>query len=151
MKGGLILESGLIQEYKNVSLTKEIVEMFADIIQEDEWMLEVFYYIVKRRQDEKEKFIGVTVNEISKDVKLERPVKVVKGKHANFEIQTTNIHRQAAGKIVDKLLAMSLLSYKPLTPYKYLFITKRGLQVIKEIVDRKNNQLGDEASGKVIY
>jgi hypothetical protein len=151
MKGGAILEAELIQEYKNVSLTKEIVEMFADIIQEDEWMFEVFYYIVKRRQDEKDNFIGVTVNEISKDVKLERPVKVIKGKHTNFEIQTTNIHRQAAGKIVDKLLAMSLLSYKPLTPYKYFFLTKRGLQVIKEIVDRKNNHIGDESSGEIIY
>lgn len=151
MKGGVNLEIELVREYKNVSLTKEITEMFADIIEEDEWMLEVFYYIVKRRQDEKENFIGVTVNEISKDVKLERPVKVVKGKQTNFKLQTTNIHRQAAGKIVDKLLAMSLLSYKPLTPYKYFFITKRGLQVIKEIVDRKNNQIGDESSGKVIY
>ena len=48
--------------------------------------------------------------------------------------------------MVDKLLAMSLLSCKPLTPYKYYFITKRGLQIIQEIIERQQ-KLGDENNG----
>jgi hypothetical protein len=143
MKGGLNLEEELIQEYKNVAFTKEILDMFTDIVIDDQWMLSVFVYIAKRSQAEGKNFVGVTVNEITRDVTLERPVKVINGKHTNFKMQTTNIHRQAAGRIVDKLLAMSLLSYKPLIPYKYFFITKRGIQVIQEIIQRKTN-LGDE-------
>jgi hypothetical protein len=137
------LEAELKQEYKNVIFQKEIVTMFTDIVEEDHWMRSVFIYIAKRSQADGKNFSGVTVNEISNHVTLERPVKVVNGKHTNFKVQTTNIHRQAAGKIVDKLLSMSLLSYKPLIPYKYFFITKRGLQVINEIVERQNNS-GDE-------
>jgi hypothetical protein len=137
------LETELIQEYKSIHFPKDILKMFTDIVQEDQWMFSVFVYIAKRSQDDGKNFIGITVNEISNNVKLERPVKVINGKHTNFKMQTANIHRQAAGKIVDKLLAMSLLAYKPLIPYKYFYITKRGMQILQEIIDRNNN-LGDE-------
>ncbi len=136
----------IIQEYKNLYFPKDIVSMFADIVEQDEVMLNVFTYIARRSQEEGKFFKGVTVNDISKMVKIERPVKVVKGKQIHFENQVTYIHRQAAGKIVDKLLAMSLLSYRPLTPYKYFFITKRGLQIIQEIIERQQ-KIGDENNG----
>ena len=136
----------IIQEYKNIHFPKDIVSMFADIVEQDEVMLNVFTYIARKSQEEGKYFKGVTVNDISKMVKIERPVKVVKGKQIHFENQVTYIHRQAAGKIVDKLLAMSLLSCKPLTPYKYYFITKRGLQIIQEIIERQQ-KLGDENNG----
>ena len=136
----------IIQEYKNIHFPREIVGMFADIVEHDEVMLNVFTYIARKNQEDGKNFNGVTVNDISKNVQIERPVKVIKGKQFHFENQVTYIHRQAAGKIVDKLLGMSLLSCKPLTPYKYFFITKRGLQIIQEIIERQQ-KLGDEYNG----
>ncbi|WP_394237490.1 hypothetical protein [Niallia oryzisoli] len=136
----------IIQEYKNVLFPKDIVSMFADIVEQDKVMLNVFSYITQKSQGEGKDFNGVTVNDISKEVKIERPVKIVKGKQVHFENQVTYIHRQAAGRIVDKLLTMSLLSCKPLTPYKYYFITKRGIQIMHEIIERQG-KLGDEKNG----
>jgi hypothetical protein len=130
----------IVQEYKSVRFPPDILSMFADIVEKDEWMLSVFVYIVNRMQKESSNFNGVTVNDIANNVKIERLVKVSKQKHANFETQTTYIHRKTAGRLVDKLLAMSLLSCKPITPYKYYFITKRGLQVIEEIIQRQKNK-----------
>jgi hypothetical protein len=139
LKGGYDVGEDIIQEYKEVKFpvepTKAIIEMFADIVEQDEIMLSVFTFIVQRNQEQKNN--GVTVNDIAKNVKIERPVKVMKGKQIHFENQTTYIHRQAAGRVVDKLLAMTLLSFKPVTPYKYFFVTKRGIQIMNEIIERK--------------
>ena len=147
----------IIQEYKNVIFPPQIVQMFADIVKQDSVMFSVFEYIIKRyKQDGEKNFNGVSVNDIANNVKIERPVKIVRGKQIHFESQVAYIHRQTAGKVIDKLLSMSLLSYKPLTPYKYFYVTKRGLQVMSEILNRIpddnsdkeiNKEQGDELNG----
>lgn len=119
--------------YKDVEFSEEVAEMFASIIFNDEWTKIVFLYIMKRRQDEDQNFKGVTINDITQEVKIQRPVKVGKGKKYHFEIREENIERNAASKIVDKLYAMSLLYFEPLTPYKLYFPTDRAVQVLKEL------------------
>ena len=74
----------IIQEYKNIHFPKDIVSMFADIVEQDEVMLSVFTYIARKSQEESKYFKGVTVNDISKMVKIERPVKVSKRKTDSF-------------------------------------------------------------------
>lgn len=136
-------------EYQGILFSDDVAKMFAKIINDDEWTSLVFKYIGRRRQVEGEQFRGVTINEITKDVKLERKVMRKKGKKVFFEDELTNIHRQAAGNIVDKLYHMSLLSCKPLKPYKYYFITKRGLQVLRELLEINKGQMkkGAEING----
>ena len=47
---------------------REIVGMFADIVEHDEVMLNVFTYIARKSQEDGKNFNGVTVNDISKNV-----------------------------------------------------------------------------------
>ena len=42
----------IIQEYKNIHFPKDIVSMFADIVEQDEVMLSVFTYIARKSQEE---------------------------------------------------------------------------------------------------
>ena len=58
----------IIQEYKNIHFPSEIVSMFADIVEHDEVMLNVFTYIARKSQEDGKNFNGGTVNVISKNV-----------------------------------------------------------------------------------
>ena len=42
----------IIQEYKNIHFPKDIVAMFADIVEQDEVMLNVFTYIARKSQED---------------------------------------------------------------------------------------------------
>lgn len=135
-KGGdrlQVRDMEFVQEYIDVKFTPEVVRMFADIILNDEWMLAVFLYISKRLKGSPS---GVTVNDVTREVIINRPVKVVKGREISFETRDTEMTRHTAGKTLDKLLAMSLLTYRPVTPYKYYLLSPRGVQVLKEIANR---------------
>ncbi|MFS8651167.1 MAG: hypothetical protein FWJ66_04525 [Caldibacillus sp.] len=133
--------------FENIRFTDEVAEMFATIIFNDEWTRTVFLYIMKKLHEENQNFKGVTINDITQNVKIERPVRVGKGKKYHFEIRRENIERNAASKIVDKLYAMSLLYYEPLTPYKLYFPTTRAAQVLLKLIELTKNEKGDGTNG----
>ena len=54
----------IIQEDRNIHFPRRIVGMFADIVEHDEVMLNVFAYIARRSQEVGKKFNGGTVNVI---------------------------------------------------------------------------------------
>ena len=58
----------IIQEDRNIHFPRRIVGMFADIVEHDEVMLNVFTYIARKSQEDGKNFNGVTVNDISKNV-----------------------------------------------------------------------------------
>ncbi|MDQ0271205.1 hypothetical protein [Cytobacillus purgationiresistens] len=125
-------------DYADVLLAPDIISIFADIIQDDPDNLIVMKYFIDIHNLYKSsrESAGVTINDLVENIQVDRRVKVKKGKGFTFEKHPTNMSRQQASRIVDRLFSMSLLSYKAKTPYKYYFITVRGAQVIKEVYNR---------------
>jgi hypothetical protein len=130
-------------KYKDLRLTPELVQMFTDIIEADEVAKKVCFFIGKTERKQREEpntMRGITINDIVENIMVDRLTKVEKGRSYIYKETKTNIHRKTAEKQVDKLLDMSLLFYKPVKPYKFLFLTIRGWQVIEELLIR-NKQL----------
>lgn len=126
-------------KYKDTKLPPELVQMFADIIEADEVAKKVCFFIGKterKQRGEDSNMRGITITEIVENVMVDRLTKVGKGRTYTYKEAKTNIHRKTAERQVDKLLDMSLLFYKPVKPYKFLFLTIRGWQVVEELLNR---------------
>lgn len=126
-------------KYKDAKFPLELVQMYADIIEADDVTKKVCFYIGKTERKQRSEDLGVsgiTINDIVENVLVDRLTKVEKGRTYNYKETKTNIHRKTAERKVDKLLDMSLLFYKPVKPYKFLFLTIRGWQVIEELINR---------------
>lgn len=68
----------LSEKYKQNKFTEEVVEMFADIIEEDEILYNVFHYIgsqVNKQYQETKYMRGISINEIVESVVIDRRVK----------------------------------------------------------------------------
>ncbi|MGN8842520.1 hypothetical protein ACTNDN_06810 [Niallia sp. HCP3S3_B10] len=118
----------LHQKYKKTKFDPETLDMFTDLVSNDTVLKKVFLFIAKNEKDS-----IVTVGEISEKVQVERKHRVEKNKRYSFVSKDDYIHRKQAEKIVERLLAMSLIYYKAVPPYKHLFLTIRGKQVIQRL------------------
>lgn len=142
------MDNDLHLKYEKVKFSDEILDMFIDILEEDQPVIRVLYYIAQELKD-KEKpsseqdgtINGVTINNIVENVKIERLVRHNKGKSYKYETEITHIHRKTAERIIDKLLSMSLLYYKPVKPYKIIYLTYRGKQILKRLYERKKETI----------
>ncbi|KWU54483.1 hypothetical protein AWW70_03370 [Bacillus mycoides] len=133
----------LSEKYKQNKFTQEVVEMFADIIEEEEILYNVFHYIgsqVNKQYQETKYMRGISINEIVENVVIDRRVKKPKGKSYSLEIERTNISRRSAEGSVGTLASMSLITEKIMHPYKFLISTIRGQQILIELERRKNNK-----------
>ncbi|NRD80819.1 hypothetical protein HPT25_26180 [Bacillus sp. BRMEA1] len=130
----------LHQKYIDTKFPPELVQMFADIIEADEVAKKVCIFIGRTERGQRGEDLnlrGVTINDIVENVMVDRLTKVEKGRSYTFHEIKTNIHRKTAERQVDKLLDMSLLFYKHVKPYKFLFLTIRGWQIVEEIVKNR--------------
>jgi hypothetical protein len=117
--------------------------MFADIIEEDEILYNVFHYIgsqVNKQYQETKYMRGISINEIVENVVIDRRKKKPKGKSYSLEIERTNISRRSAEGSVGTLASMSLITEKIMHPYKFLISTIRGQQILVELERLKNNK-----------
>ena len=143
------MDTELHLKYKDVKFNDPLIlDMFSDIVEEDEVLLKVLVHIREtiRLQQSVKKVIGVSVSDIINNVEVTRQLRKTKGNTYVYELAVTNIHRKTAEKIADKLQSMSLIYYTELKPYKYFHITERGDQVVKRIANRKKEKKmnGDE-------
>lgn len=138
------MDSELHQKYKDITFPQELVSLFSDIVSSNETARKVCTYIGRTEQQQrKDEGVsrGVTINEIVENVMVERRTRVKeKGRTYSYDKTKTNIHRKTAERQVDKLLDMSLLYYESVKPLKFLYLTKRGWQVVEEIVKRSLNK-----------
>ncbi|MFD0769000.1 hypothetical protein ACFQZ1_08810 [Bacillus sp. CGMCC 1.60114] len=141
------MDSSLNEKYNSSKLTDELTNMFYEIIRHDEVLNHVFLFIAKTlitKEKTGDVSTGVIINDITENVVLTRQVRVKKGRTHAYEKAQANIHRKTAEKYVDILLAMSLIYYKDLKPYKFLHLTVRGKQVFKNFIlenqsEKENN------------
>ncbi|EJQ43613.1 hypothetical protein IEQ_04941 [Bacillus cereus BAG6X1-2] len=132
----------LSEKYKQNKFTEEVVEMFADIIEEEEILYKVFHYIgsqVNKQYQETKYMRGISINEIVESVVIDRRVKKARGKSYSLELERTNISRRSAEGSVATLASMSLITEKIMHPYKFLISTIRGQQVLVELGKRKKS------------
>ncbi|MGM9986224.1 MAG: hypothetical protein ACI35O_03245 [Bacillaceae bacterium] len=118
--------------------------MFAEIITNDEFLEKVFLYIGKelnKQYKENNQMTGVTANEVVEHVIVDRLTRKSVGKTFTFEQTNTNINRKAAERCIDTLLCMSLLYEKPMKPYKFVLLTRRGQQVLVALQQLIKNKL----------
>ncbi|MFB9759454.1 hypothetical protein [Ectobacillus funiculus] len=135
------MNEALHRTYIDLKFDDDTSAMFADIISKDTVLTEVFLYIgreLNKQYKDHNQMLGITVNEVIENVVLDRLTRKPKGKTFVFEQSHTNISRKAAEKCVDKLLDMSLLYEKPKKPYKYLFLTVRGQQVLVSLSKKQS-------------
>ncbi|MFS1519633.1 hypothetical protein V1503_24715 [Bacillus sp. SCS-151] len=134
------MDAFLNQKYKDVSFSSEVTEMFADIIQQDPNIQELFLFIGKELKNQKaeKSLTGITVSDITDNLILVRATRDEKarGRSYTYKKEKTNIHRKTAERLVDKLLDMSLLYYQKKAPFKFLFLTQRGVQVMSVLIKR---------------
>jgi len=129
------MDKDLSELYLKTPFSAEVVQMFAAILSKDDVNRSILFYIAKKNnQNEK-----VSIIQLTEDIRTTRRVKVQQKKEYRFETQEdTLIDRKSAEKIVDKLASMSLIYYEHMTPYKFLFITHRGLQVLQPLEQERN-------------
>ncbi|PHG59736.1 hypothetical protein [Bacillus toyonensis] len=130
----------LSEKYKQNKFTEEVVKMFADIIEADEILCNVFHYIgaqVNKQYQETKYMRGISINEVVENVVIDRRVKKPKGRSYSLEVERTNISRRSAEVSVGTLASMSVITEKLMHPYKFLILTIRGQQVLIEMEKRK--------------
>jgi len=136
------VEASLHHQFKDVAFSNEVIDMFAHILKEDRASIEILRFIAAQQKVNEK----VSILHISENVKVERKVGVKhKGEKMYFETKVTNIDRKAAERTVNMLATMSLLYSENLKPYKFFYLTIRGVLVLKRIqtinqVEGSNNQ-----------
>lgn len=119
--------------FENVRFTNEVINMFADLIADNEPTLKVIFYILKNHKNDK----PTTIQDIVDNVKVIRRVAKRKGKKViGYEMAEAPLDRKTAERIVDRLYYMTLISIEEKLPYKQLYISNRGDQVINELANR---------------
>ncbi|MGN4128062.1 hypothetical protein ACMGD3_24110 [Lysinibacillus sphaericus] len=111
--------------YQDVLFDEPVIDMFFNLIVEDEELSAVLVHILNSIQTKE----LVTIKSITNSVCLERRVLLKKGKRKMFDIQKENMSRGAATKAVENLIKMSLLHVRYDQRLKIYALTKRGLQV----------------------
>lgn len=136
------MDNELYNKYKNVVLSPELAEMFADLIMEDEVTLKVFKYIGIRIRQAKENDsiskIGATITDMTNDLLVNRPVKL-KGK-SKFKMTEAHIDRKRAERAVQSLLLTGLCYYEQVGKTKVIYSTRRGFQVLQIISAREKEE-----------
>lgn len=125
------MNNQLHNEYKDVMFQVEQVLMFTDVVIADEAMKKVFIKIGQATLNKDE--IGVTIQQITDLVKINRPVMQ---SDKTFKDEYTNIDRRHAERVVNNLLFMTLCYYRGVGASKVINYTKRGFQVAAEIKKR---------------
>lgn len=129
------MDNVLHKEYKDVHLTPQQVNMFADLIMTDEAIQKIFLVIgqetIDASKNDTEGF-GITITDIKKLVKINRKVK----KRRGFEDTYTEIDQKHAERVVANLLLMSLCYFRPVGKAKLINYTYRGRQVAAEVLKR---------------
>jgi hypothetical protein len=137
------LNEVLSEKYQTIKFADEVVNMFADILEQDEILYSVYLLyignIVNKQFQETKYMRGISINEIVENVVIDRRVKKKKKKRKSYslEVERTNISRRSAEISVSTLSSMSLIYEKTMHPYKFLISTYRGQQVLIELGKRK--------------
>lgn len=140
------MDIDLHEKYKTLRFSNpETVNMFIDILEQDPLMIKVFTYIGAYQVNHGDE-VGITISDLVENINVVRLIKKDKSSSRNFTYQqaTTHIHRKTAEKVVDKLSAMTLIYYKPVKPYKFIYLTERGKQIFKKIAELKAKQKQEE-------
>lgn len=131
------------RRFEDYNFPEETTQMFAEILAADSLLVSVLLFITKTVQLNKQENIeitGVTVNQITNEVIVKKPVKhTVKNKRIYFEKKEAPIDRKHAERLLQNLLKMSLCYYSNPSGRTYFYYpTIRGIQVLQRAIEIKN-------------
>ncbi|MBU8855216.1 hypothetical protein BGM24_24945 [Bacillus sp. FJAT-26377] len=124
------MNKDLHKTFEEVTFNDDVIQMFKEILKQDYILLELLYKIAAYEHSEK---IGITINEICLDLKIERRKKVQDANGPRYIIVKDYIDRKALTYKLEKLLAMTLIYYEEAKPYKHFYTTKRAIQILKSL------------------
>lgn len=130
------MDKDLFQQYEKVHFSPEQVRMFASILEKDEVHRLILRYIGAMHGRGKQ----VSINDLIQNIRIERRVQVTEKKKRHYVVRDELIDRKTAERVVDKLSWMSLVYYELMTPYKMLFLTNRGAQVLAYLDSSKKKE-----------
>lgn len=127
----------MYNKYKRVTLSPDQIQMFADIIGQDEVTQKIFLFIGTKMAHLEEienssNRIGATIKDMSIEIQINRKVK---GK-SKYKVVKAPLDRKRAERIVQQLLMTGLIYFELVGITKVLFLTDRGIVVLKELVQR---------------
>ncbi len=145
MKGGYNMDNRMYNRYKGIQLSQPLVELFTDLISEDEVNLRIFIYIgqkmLKAMDPNSDTKLGATVNDMVEDIKVLRPVQQ---KGREFENVLTNVERKRAERAVQSLLLTGLCYFESVGRSKVIYCTERGTQVLRNINTRQKEKAANK-------
>ncbi|MGF7033445.1 hypothetical protein J2T17_004393 [Paenibacillus mucilaginosus] len=129
------MDQELNQKYIEAEFSRELVTMFAEIIDTDTPLKRVLLFIGKHEDQNRHDEVraGISIKQLTEQIITERKVRGRKGK---YSVQETNIERKHAERLVEILLKMSLCYYVNVPPSKLVYLTKRGRMVALEVLRR---------------
>jgi predicted transcriptional regulator len=139
------MDNGLYNKYKGVKLNDQLVQMFTDLIEEDDVTRKIFIYIGKKmgeaRGENSPSKIGATITDMTNDIYITRPVKI-RGK-SKYKITEAKLDRKRAERAVQSLMLTGLCYYEQVGKTKVIYCTERGIQVLKNIYNREKHKSAD--------
>lgn len=133
------MDNSLYNKYKGIDLSEPLVNLYVELITQDETNQKVFLYIGQKMSDvmrpNSETKIGATVSDMVQDIKVVRPV--LRKKDGKYENVLEHMERKRAERIVQSLLMTGLCYYELVGKSKVFYLTNRGIQVMKRIVELK--------------
>lgn len=129
------------ESYEKLPFSQAEIEMFVNILDSDEFCWDVLCFIAKKHYGKS----PTNIQQIVDNLQTERRVKVPITKNSyRFEKRKTLVNRKKAERTVEKLNYMSLVTYENMPPFKKLYLTIRGGQLLQAFDKRKNKKREDE-------
>lgn len=123
------------EKYSSLKFDERVLEMFSDIVAQEESNIRMLFYIVNCHKEQKK----VTVTSICENVKMPRRVarRNAKNEIVAYDKLEDFMDRKTAERIIERLVGASLIYFEVQLPHKFIGLTERGKQVALHIVSKK--------------
>lgn len=125
------MKENIHEKYKDLILSDDMLSLYYDLLNQDELNLKVLKEIARGVQSHSAHTISQLVEHIEVLRRVGKRDKTTKS--LTFAVEETTIDRKATEKILERLSYMGLIYYTYELPHKRIMITRRAVQVLKEL------------------
>lgn len=131
------MKESIHEKYKDLSLSGDMLSLYCDLLNQDNLNFKVLKAIARGVQNHS----AYTISQLVEQIEVPRRVgKRDKETQAlTYTVKETTIDRKATEKILERLSYMGLIYYTYELPHKRIMITRRGVQVLKELTSATTN------------
>ncbi|WP_336770381.1 hypothetical protein [Bacillus bombysepticus] len=132
------------KKYAKDLFPPRLVQMNAELVEKKENLRLVLKYIISELQKYEragQTGMGVTIKSIAEGIVIHRNKRILQGDGSyRYQAVKDNLTRKTAEQLVEQLGLMTLIYTMTVGTGKVIFITPRGVQVIKYLTEQKTQQ-----------